>query len=107
MSIQYATCGLLASVMAPYSNGVTAPPTTPIINNAEPLLVAFPKPSNESGQMAGHNNALPRPSKAINHTDTDPFTNTVKTVNTIPKMADVINAFRWEMILGIVNMPIQ
>ncbi len=68
--------------MAPYNNGLTAPPTTPIINSAEPLLVDFPNPSKESGHIAGQSKALPNPSIAINQTDTGPFTTTVGPVET-------------------------
>lgn len=46
-----------------------APPAIPIISSAEPVLVNRPKPLMANGQMAGHINALAKPSRAINSTE--------------------------------------
>ena len=107
MSTAYAMCGFAASLIAPYSKGKMPPPITPIINNAEPALVNLPSPFNESGQIAGHNNALPKPRKAINQTEAGPLINKATTVKRIPTVAESIKAFLCCINLGIVKIPMQ
>lgn len=48
-----------------YNNGMIAPPAIPMTSSAEPVFVNLPSPLIANGKIAGHINALAKPSKAI------------------------------------------
>ena len=80
------------SLRSEYNNGNNAPPAMPMINNAAPVFVNFPKPFIANGKIEGHINALAKPSNAINEMAVYPFDINTQTLNTIPRMAEIARA---------------
>ena len=78
---------MLASTNLPYNGGIIAPPEIAITNNAEAVLVYFPKPSKVNGQTAGQTSAFAIPNAATNKIDVNPVVNKIQTLNIIPKVA--------------------
>jgi hypothetical protein len=71
------------------SIGNVAPPAIPIISNALPVLVSFPRLFIARGQMAGHIIAFANPSKQTKRTDENPFENIIIKEKIIPINADI------------------
>ena len=105
--IQYACCRPIVSPSDAHSFGITAPPAIPTINKAEAVFVNLPKPLMANGQIAGHTNALAKPRMAIKNTEVNPEVKMAAIENTIPSIAENINAVDWDKYLGIVKMPIR
>ena len=82
-----------------------APPTMPIMSNAAPIFVNFPRLFIANGQMEGHINALEKPSNAKQKTAVSPDVNIDASTSIILKIVLATNAFCCEIYLGIQMIP--
>lgn len=89
----YAVCRFVISLKYPYASGRSAPPAIPIINNADPVFVNFPKPSKDSGQMHGHIRVFAKLNNTTKAIDTPPLVSSAQKVNTIPRTVLTMSAF--------------
>ena len=87
-----------------YNGGNTAPPTMPIIKNAEPIFVNFPNFSMANGQIAGHITEFEKPN-SIKHTIAVlPFVNIDNTTKIILKTVRNSIAFCCDMNFGMATI---
>ena len=63
-----------------------------MINNADAVLVNFPKPFSVNGQIAGQTKAFATPKAATKSTDVNPVVKTMQNESKIPRIALTFNA---------------
>ena len=96
-----------AVAKALYMNGINAPPTIAMINNAEAVWVCRPSLSIANGQMPGHIRELDKDKRMMKINDTTPLKTIAAMLNSKERHAQTISALRWEMNFGTKGTPKQ